>query len=109
MRSVFSRHALSMTWDFAEANVFSDSSGSFNNLFDKQVRGFEALGHGAIGTATQSDAATQLIRRIKSSPQILRITTTSAMRICQTSFMFGFVAPSGTSSPALFYGYCPEI
>lgn len=65
MRSVFSRHALSMTWDFAEANVFSDSSGSFNNLFDRQIRGFETLGHGDIGTASQSDAATQLISQDK--------------------------------------------
>jgi putative DNA methylase len=61
MRSVFSRHALSMTWDYAEANVFSDSSGSFNNLFERQVRGFETLGVGLVGTATQADAATQAI------------------------------------------------
>ena len=31
MRSVFSRQALPMVWDYAEANVFSSSSGSYNN------------------------------------------------------------------------------
>ena len=61
MRSVFSRQALPMTWDYAEANVFSDSSGSFNNLFDRQVKGFEALGASFPGSACQSDAQTQNI------------------------------------------------
>lgn len=61
MRSVFSRQALPMTWDYAEANVFSDSSGSFNNLFERQVKGFEALGASVPGSASQSDAQTQTI------------------------------------------------
>jgi putative DNA methylase len=50
-----------MTWDFAEANVFSDSSGSFNNLIERQVKGFETLGYGIPGHALQADAATQTI------------------------------------------------
>lgn len=37
MRSVFARQAISMVWDYAESNPFSDSSGSFNNLFERQV------------------------------------------------------------------------
>lgn len=61
MRSVFSRQALPMNWDYAEANVFSDSSGSFNNLFDRQIKGFEALGSSTPGFALQADAATQNI------------------------------------------------
>lgn len=61
MRSVFARQALPMNWDYAEANVFSDSSGSFNNLFDRQVKGFEALGLPFKGTADQADAARQTI------------------------------------------------
>lgn len=44
MRSTFSRQALPMTWDFAEVNPFSESSGSYHNLFTRQVKGFEALG-----------------------------------------------------------------
>jgi putative DNA methylase len=61
MRSVFSRHALSMTWDYAEANIFSDSSGSYSNLIDRQIRAFETLGLGRIGFALQADAANQEI------------------------------------------------
>jgi len=61
MRSVFSRQAIPMTWDYAEANVFSDSSGSFNNLFERQVKGFEALGAPVKGSAVQADAAQQKI------------------------------------------------
>lgn len=61
MRSVFSRQAISMTWDYAEANVFSDSSGSFNNLFERQIKGFEALGAPTEGFSEQADAAQQKI------------------------------------------------
>lgn len=59
MRSVFARQALAMTWDYAESNPFCDSSGSFNNLFERQVKGFEALGVGARGHAVQADANRQ--------------------------------------------------
>ena len=65
MRSVFSRQALPMTWDYAEANVFSDSSGSFNNLFERQIKGFEALGNSSVSCASQADAARQEISRDK--------------------------------------------
>lgn len=62
MRSVFSRQALPMTWDYAEANVFSDSTGSYNNLFERQVKGFDALaGSAAAGYGQQADAQTQSI------------------------------------------------
>ncbi|WP_441288596.1 DUF1156 domain-containing protein [Sorangium sp. KYC3313] len=59
MRSVFSRQAIQMTWDFAEANVFSDSSGSYANLYERQVKGMSALGASAFGFAMQADAQTQ--------------------------------------------------
>ncbi len=60
MRSVFSRQAIPMTWDYAEANVFSDSSGSYQNLFERQVKGLGALGYGLFaGKALQADAQTQ--------------------------------------------------
>lgn len=61
MRSVFSRQAISMAWDFAEVNIFSDSSGSFNNLLERQVKGFDALGLPFGGVAVQADAARQTI------------------------------------------------
>ncbi len=61
MRSVFSRQAIPMVWDFAEANILSDSTGSFNNLFERQIKGLGALiGNGA-GHAMQADAQTQRI------------------------------------------------
>lgn len=44
MRSTFSRQAIPMTWDFAEVNVFNSSSGGFNSLFLRMIKGFEGLG-----------------------------------------------------------------
>ena len=61
MRSVFARQAIPMVWDYAESNPFCDSSGSFNNLFERQVKGFSALGNKQPGIATQADASTQEI------------------------------------------------
>ncbi|ABN76952.1 DUF1156 domain-containing protein [Cereibacter sphaeroides] len=57
MRSTFSRQSLPMTWDFAEVNVFSESSGSYHSLFTRMVKGFEVLGASDEKSAiTQSDA-----------------------------------------------------
>ena len=57
MRSTFSRQALSMTWDFAECNFFSESSGSFESLFTRMVKGFETLStSNAPGVVMQHDA-----------------------------------------------------
>ena len=44
MRSTFSRQSLPMTWDYAEVNVFSKSSGSYYNLFTRMIKGFDTLG-----------------------------------------------------------------
>lgn len=65
MRSVFSRQAITMTWDFAEVNLFSGSSGSFNNLYERQIKGFEAILANAPGEAYQADAATQVLSKNK--------------------------------------------
>jgi putative DNA methylase len=43
LRSVFARQALPMTWDFAESNPFCSSSGSFINLHERMVKGFQTL------------------------------------------------------------------
>ena len=59
MRSVFSRQAIQMTWDFAEVNVFSNSSGSYTNLFERQVKGMGALNLSGSGHAVQADAQNQ--------------------------------------------------
>jgi putative DNA methylase len=65
MRSVFSRQAIPMVWDFAEVNVFSESSGSYHNLFERQVKGMGAIGFGHPGQASQSDAQSQIISSLK--------------------------------------------
>lgn len=56
MRCVFSRQAIPMAWDYAECNVFSNSSGSFNNLLNLMVKGFVSLGNGLPGKCIQSNA-----------------------------------------------------
>ena len=61
MRSVFARQAIPMVWDYAESNPFCDSSGSFNNLFERQVKGFTTLGSMSLGFASQADANNQTI------------------------------------------------
>lgn len=61
MRSVFSMQALAMSWDFAEVNVFSESSGSFHSLLERQVKAFEMLGGQPVGYALQADAGVQTI------------------------------------------------
>ena len=56
MRSVFSRQAIPMVWDYAECNVFSGSSGSYNNLMERLFKGFSALNNSVPGKASQFDA-----------------------------------------------------
>ena len=57
MRSTFSRQAIPMTWDYAEVNVFSASSGSYHSLFSRMIKGFETLGEGSNSVSiVQADA-----------------------------------------------------
>lgn len=58
MRTVFARQAIPMTWDYAESNPFSNSSGCFDNVFKLELQAFEGLaGKNAIpGAAKQQDA-----------------------------------------------------
>ena len=57
MQPIFGRQAIPMTWDFAEANPFSNSSGCFDNMLDwiyKSVKnlpakiGSEIINHSAL-------------------------------------------------------------
>ena len=57
MRSVFARQAIPMVWDFAESNPFCNSSGSYNNLFERMIKGFSAIPANKEGIALQVDAA----------------------------------------------------
>ncbi len=58
MRNVFSRQAIPMVWDYAECNIFSSSSGSFNNLHERMIKAFNNLPIKTLqSTASQFDAA----------------------------------------------------
>jgi putative DNA methylase len=58
---VFSRQALPIVWDFAEANPFSASSGNFLVSMDWIVRVLAALPSGSPGSIVQQDAQSQRI------------------------------------------------
>lgn len=61
VQQVFARQALPMTWDFAEANPFSNSSGSFHNGFDYICINLERLtGDVLQGNVIQNDASKSL-------------------------------------------------
>ncbi|MFM9876500.1 MAG: DUF1156 domain-containing protein [Rhodoglobus sp.] len=57
VRTAFSRQALPMTWDFAEANPLSDSGGSYASGFRQVVPAIENLGAGVPARVEQADAA----------------------------------------------------
>jgi putative DNA methylase len=56
VRGTFSRQALAMTWDFAEANPFSSSTGSLNAVADLTARVILRLPSSPRGSVSQRDA-----------------------------------------------------
>ena len=62
MRSVFARQAIPMVWDFAESNLFSESSGSYANLYERLSKSFMPLGNMPhAGRSIQADINQQSI------------------------------------------------
>ncbi|SAL19080.1 hypothetical protein AWB73_01130 [Caballeronia turbans] len=61
LRNTFARQALPMTWDFAEGNPFSESSGNWMNNVEWVAKVVERLPARAGGQAMQQDASTQSI------------------------------------------------
>jgi putative DNA methylase len=61
MRTVFARQAIPMIWDYAECNPFCDSSGSFNNLFERLLKGFYAIPANSVGHVKQLDSSLTFI------------------------------------------------
>lgn len=62
LRNTFGRQAIPMVWDYAEANPFSDSSGSYENAIDQGAKVIaEYLPATAGGSAGQADAAVQSV------------------------------------------------
>jgi putative DNA methylase len=56
MRNTFARQAIPMVWDYAECNVFSNSSGSYSNLHERLCKAFVSLGMEPVGQVKQFDA-----------------------------------------------------
>ncbi|MEW6186951.1 MAG: DUF1156 domain-containing protein [Thermodesulfobacteriota bacterium] len=61
LKNTFARQAIAMTWDYAETNPFSNSTGSLGNLQDRQIKGLQSLARNGLGSADQADAAIQEI------------------------------------------------
>lgn len=57
LRNTFARQAIPMTWDYAEANPFSESSGNFGFMLRGIVRVLEALMPRGRGVVCQADAS----------------------------------------------------
>ncbi|MBC2861679.1 DUF1156 domain-containing protein [Stappia sp. 28M-7] len=56
IRFTFARQAIPMTWDFAECNVMSDSTGNFMGAVDWVWKALLGFGPNAAGSAIQHDA-----------------------------------------------------
>ncbi len=56
IRFTFARQAIAMTWDFAECNVFSSSTGNFNGAVDWVVKALSELPAANTGSVQQADA-----------------------------------------------------
>lgn len=60
-RETFARQAIPMVWDFAEANPFSNSGGSFETAVDKGAMAVHHLPRNGVGQVMQMDAQRQNI------------------------------------------------
>ena len=65
IEQVFARQAIPMTWDFPEANVFSDSTGGWSGSLEWIPKVLENLSIGSGGIAVQKDAQTQTASSLK--------------------------------------------
>jgi len=61
--NTFSRQAIPMTWDYAEANVFANAYGGIGNKLDWTVEAIENLPNGQVGYAKQFDAQSDTFMR----------------------------------------------
>jgi putative DNA methylase len=59
IEQVFARQAIPMTWDYAEANAFSDSTGGWGGSLEWVPTAMEALPPTGAGEAAQTDAGVQ--------------------------------------------------
>ena len=59
IRNTFSRQALPMVWDYAEVNLFSDSTGNISGALDWVAEVIDGVPTTAPGSAAQRDATAQ--------------------------------------------------
>lgn len=57
IRNTFARHAIPMVWDYAEANVFSNSAGSLKSMLMWLTKSIQTLPAMLSGSVIQHDAA----------------------------------------------------
>ena len=98
MRTVFARQAIPMTWDYAESNPFSNSSGCFDNVFNLELQAFEGLvGRHAIPESRGSKMLrATTVCAVSSSRRTLPTTTTSGTQIFRITSMCGCVVRCAT-------------
>jgi putative DNA methylase len=65
LSNMFGRQAIPMVWDYPEANPFSRSGGSFDNLFDWTNQSITNVGLWGQGFSKQADAGSQAISEMK--------------------------------------------
>ena len=61
MRNTFGRQGIAMSWDYAEANPFCDSSGNWMAMVDWVWKAIETMPASISGHVTQTDAQTQVL------------------------------------------------
>jgi len=61
----FTKQVIPMTWDYAEANPFSESGGNFTQNLSFVAKCIERFGLALNGAASQADAGTQLLSTSK--------------------------------------------
>ena len=59
IRNTFGRQAIQMTWDYAEGNIFSDSTGNFTSLLQWVEKFLKEVPTGVSGISLQMDASSQ--------------------------------------------------
>nr|WP_245395604.1 DUF559 domain-containing protein [Anthocerotibacter panamensis] len=65
IRNTFGRQAIPMTWDYAEGNVFSESTGNFSSLLEWVEKFLIDAPSLNFGQSAQQDASTQSISKNK--------------------------------------------
>ena len=100
VRNTFSRQALPMTWDFAETNPLSDSSGNWMTMVDWTGRPPLRFRPSNVELPRRKTLVRLSASARVSRPPIRPITTTSATRISPTSSTSGCGERYDRSSPA---------